>query len=294
MPLVNFDSRSNLHITSIGPVYIAGLAGAGAIVIGLALWFVWRMFRKRAAREGEDNMGPTFLSVHGVVRDDGMAEKHPGSLYAMPNRNISWVHIDTPIVMPEKAIVRRDEPMGELPRKHNLRPGRLSPKPFSFATGMVANTSEQGVGNQTRHSGNSLLSAGNGQNRFSVSSISSNTSQGPTTGSKRKVRQLFNPVLPDELLVATPGEQLTLIQSFEDGWCLVGREHSTSSKPLFQQNLASQNNIEFGVIPAWCFIKPVKGLRVERPVRNCSLGIAVQYQGPGFSSRDEIISWSNF
>ncbi len=42
-------------------------------------------------------------------------------------------------------------------------------------------------------------------------------------GATRKVRQVFDPVLPDEILVKL-GEQLTIVQSFDDGWCVVGRE----------------------------------------------------------------------
>jgi len=56
----------------------------------------------------------------------------------------------------------------------------------------------------------------------------------------------------------------------------------------------AESEVELGVVPAWCFLKPVKGLRAERPVRSTSLGITVQMDGPSFSSRDEILSWSNF
>jgi hypothetical protein len=117
-----------------------------------------------------------------------------------------------------------------------------------------------------------------------------------TTGSTRKVRQIFDPVLPDELLLSGVGEELTLVQSFDDGWCLVGREHSTFAAPaksLFKKGDVN-NDVELGVVPAWCFIKPVQGLKTERPVRSSSLGITVQMTGPAFSSRDAVLSWSNF
>jgi len=110
---------------------------------------------------------------------------------------------------------------------------------------------------------------------------------------------LFDPVLPDELLV-THGERLAIVQSFDDGWCVVGRESSAisraaaSAKSLFMSNTMAEPDVELGVVPAWCFLRPVKGLRAERPVRGTSLGITVQLGGPGFSSRDEIMSWSNF
>lgn len=220
-------------------------------------------------------------------------------LYATPNANVSRSRIGASIAMPEKAILRRSEQVDEVGFKQysESMPRHPSPKPFSFAMAAASSASEQRDSRISRFR-DSLLSTTSGKNRFSVSSSGSNSTQDPTTGTKRKVRQLFSPVLPDELLITSPGEQLTLIQSFDDGWCLVGKEHSiflSAPKSLFrQQGTTSDNDIELGVVPAWCFIKPVKGLRVERPVRSSSLGITVQLQGPGFSSRDEIISWSNF
>jgi hypothetical protein len=114
---------------------------------------------------------------------------------------------------------------------------------------------------------------------------------------------LFDPVLPDELLISHVGERLTVVQSFDDGWCVVGRESSpiikaaVAAKSLFRSGAgaaAAEPDVELGVVPAWCFLKPVKGLRAERPVRGTSLGITVQLEGSGFSSRHEVPSWSNF
>ena len=102
-------------------------------------------------------------------------------------------------------------------------------------------------------------------------------------GSGRKVRALFAPVLPDELVLSL-GERVTVVQSFDDGWCIVGRD-----------SLVKPGEVEMGAVPAWCFIKPVKGLKASRPMRTTSLGVTVQLDaGPAFSSRDELISWSNF
>ncbi|KAF8348841.1 hypothetical protein F5887DRAFT_537673 [Amanita rubescens] len=297
MPLVKMYSRSSSPSARINPTYVVGLTIAGAVVIGLSLWLILRMIRKRAASKREENMGAAFLSVRGVVVDDNVTEKNPGGLYAVPDARS---RIDSSITMPEKAILRPNEQLDDLAfRQHpEYIPRHLSPKPFSFAMAATSSMPEQRANGRISRFRDSLLSTASGQNRFSVSSYGSNSTLGHTIGSKRKVRQLFNPVLPDELLISTPGEQLTVIQSFDDGWCLVGKEPSTSiplvPKSLFKQDASSDNDIELGVVPAWCFIKPVKGLRVERPVRSSSLGITVQFQGPGFSSRDEIISWSNF
>jgi hypothetical protein len=102
-------------------------------------------------------------------------------------------------------------------------------------------------------------------------------------GGGRKVRQLFSPVLPDELVVSL-SEKLMVIKTFDDGWCIVGRD-----------SFLKPGEAEMGAVPSWCFIKPVKGLKASRPLRTTSLGVTVEIEsGPGFSSRDELISWSNF
>ncbi len=80
MPPVRIHSRSSSPSASINPTYIAGLAIAGVVVIGLFLWFILRMIRKRAASKREENMGAAFLSVRGVVVDDNVTEKNPGSV----------------------------------------------------------------------------------------------------------------------------------------------------------------------------------------------------------------------
>ncbi|KAF9019386.1 hypothetical protein BDZ89DRAFT_1073048 [Hymenopellis radicata] len=138
----------------------------------------------------------------------------------------------------------------------------------------------------------SFLSVGSRNSIMSTLSASSIDSSASSSATARKVRQVFNPILPDELTVS-PGERLTLVQSFDDGWCVVGRESRAAAlgnaRSLFKAAAPQQDDdsIELGVIPAWCFIKPAKGLKAERPVRSSSLG-------PGFSSREELISWSNF
>jgi len=111
----------------------------------------------------------------------------------------------------------------------------------------------------------------------------------------RKVRQLFDAVLPDELLLMKIGEPLAIMQSFDDGWCVVGRQNGlmvNTAKSLFKSAPQQESNIELGVVPAWCFIKPMSGVRVERPVRSTSLGITVNMDGP--ATRSDLISWSNF
>lgn len=75
-----------------------------------------------------------------------------------------------------------------------------------------------------------------------------------------------------------------MLTSHDDGWCVVGRD-----------SVFKPGEIEVGVIPAWCFIKPIKDIRAERPMRTSSLGVTVKYDetnNPG--ARDNVMSWSNF
>ena len=101
----------------------------------------------------------------------------------------------------------------------------------------------------------------------------------------RRVRQLYTPILPDEPHL-TLGERVAIMRSFDDGWCVIGRD-----KP----HDPSGGEVELGTVPAWCFVKPTKGLRAERPIRSSSLGVTVQmdWETPE-KSRDSIMSWSNF
>lgn len=149
--------------------------------------------------------------------------------------------------------------------------------------------------------------AGSRLSSFSIFSTASSLSESiisATSGrgsgrSVRKVRQAFNPVLPDELLISL-GEKLIILQSFDDGWCVVGRENgflmSQSKSLLIHKGVGTASggaNTDLGMVPAWCFLKPVKGLRAERPVRSSSLSVMVQTDRSGMD-RNDTISWSNF
>ena len=109
----------------------------------------------------------------------------------------------------------------------------------------------------------------------------------------RAVRQVFTPILPDELVLAL-GERVGVVRAFDDGWCVVGREAPAQAAQQTSLFRPAEAAVDMGVVPAWVFIKPVKGLRAERPIRSTSLGITVRIDAPGFSSRDECVSWLNF
>ena len=175
-------------------------------------------------------------------------------------------------------------------------PQSFSARPFAFAlsAGSPASPSSPTRSSSLSFGSNPVL--GSHLSVCSIVSANSSVGSNPTVGAACKVQQMFNPVLPDELLPSRVGEELTVVQSFGDGWCLVGRQSNafaTTTKSLFREEDV-QNDVELGVVPAWCFLKPIPGLSAERPVRSSSLGIAVQTSGPSFSSRDDVRSWSNF
>jgi len=291
------------------PVYIAGIALAGTLVLGLAVWLSIRTYRQRARARREAIAGGTFLSVRGLVRETGDVEKSalPEAFQATQGTTFSRDNLTSSIVLPNKAITRPTaelrEDILEYHRQSGTFPRPFAPRPFSFALS-AGSPSPTGRPSTLNPDGSSLardsfMSVSSSYSRFSVMSSNSSVISSPTTGSTRKVRQLFSPVLPDELLLGRLGEKLVVVQSFDDGWVVVGRENNLATpmaKSLFKSPSGPpvESNIEMGVVPAWCFLKPVKGLRAERPVRSSSLGITVQMDGPGFSSRDEIMSWSNF
>jgi hypothetical protein len=206
-------------------------------------------------------------------------------------------NMDSTIVLPEKARVHVSTPREEIIAQY--RQSGVFPKPFNFALAASAGAASPRASmleppSKSHSRSSSFMSfMSQSQNRFSVMSTTSSFDPTTTTGTLRKVRQTADPVLPDELLVRL-GEHLTVVQSFDDGWCLVGRENAsliTNAKSLFKP--AAESNVELGVVPAWCFLKPVKGLRAERPIRSSSLGITVNLDAPA-SSRHELASWSNF
>ncbi|QRV89353.1 hypothetical protein RhiJN_17371 [Ceratobasidium sp. AG-Ba] len=98
----------------------------------------------------------------------------------------------------------------------------------------------------------------------------------------RKVQTVFPPLLPDELVLRI-GEKVTLLQTFDDEWCVVGRDRF--------------GEVEVGAVPAFVFTKAKSGEAFDRPMRSTSLGVQVEMSSaPGavWSSREEVISWSNF
>ena len=183
--------------------------------------------------------------------------------------------------MPSRVLTRPNATKQEIIDYH-ANEGNL-PRPFApfslaLQVGDTPSVGKRGsVASVLTVSRDSFLSFSSRSNRFSMASTISSSSQ----SGRRKVQQLFSPVLPDELVISL-GERLVVTQSFDDGWCIVGRPA-----------MLNKDEIELGAVPAWCFLRPVKGLRAERPVRIGSLGITVQLDAPN-PGRDQVMSWSNF
>ncbi|KAJ3734212.1 hypothetical protein DFJ43DRAFT_1064047 [Lentinula guzmanii] len=297
--LISRDDSSNDNDSSLSPIYIAGIALIGSIVLGVSVWLTVRQLRKRARSKRESERGAAFLSVRGVVR--GAQESLSEASCIAKGTSFSRNQLTQSVVLPDKIlghpspsappadIIEYHQQSGNFPR-----PSMIS-QPFSFALN-AGNESMLRPQTDNRGSWISFLSAsGSGRSRFSVISSASSVDASPTTGTIRKIRQLFNPILPDELLVVL-GQKLNVIQSFDDGWCVVNKEggNTLAQTGLLSKQAGRDSNAEIGLVPAWCFLKPVVGLKGERPIRSSSLGITVQMDGPAFSSRDEIVSWSNF
>ncbi|EJF64561.1 hypothetical protein DICSQDRAFT_99749 [Dichomitus squalens LYAD-421 SS1] len=278
--------------SSVNPTIIAGIVLAAVIAAGAAIWLAIRWYRKRATTKRNARRSSAFANFKGF---DNASEKSPlpsAGSDLLVKGTFSRDQMNSNIIMPERAVLRpgatREEILehytsqGNLPRpfapfqpqpqvylRRPPSPGKLpSGRPASNASWIPPLTPLAGGRNSHRMSAMSAVS--------SVFSTSSGTTQ-------KKVRQIFDPVLPDELVISL-GETLTLVQSFDDGWCIAGRD-----------SIFKPGEVELGAVPGWCFVKPVKGLRAERPMRVSSLGVTVDLDAaPTMGPRDNVMSWSNF
>ncbi|KAI0255018.1 hypothetical protein BJV78DRAFT_1273664 [Lactifluus subvellereus] len=284
----------------IPPMVIAGIAIAGATLVAVGLWLGIRAYRKWSRKRREKERQSAFLTIKGVMSKNDEKGLPPrqvatsvklNAVIGLPNQ-FSREKLTASIVMPSRDIVRPDATKDEILHYHfengtMTRPFSIAasstlapPSPVALSSRPVSIVSFMSTGTATSPRRNSFFNFGN-RPLSTVSSFSVASSFRGVEG--RKVRQLFAPVLPDELVLSL-GEKVTVVKSFDDGWCIVGRD-----SPL------KPGEVEMGAVPAWCFIKPAKGLKASRPIRTFSLGVTVQLDaGSGFSSRDELISWSNF
>jgi hypothetical protein len=303
MPSIKLSSRGLNDTSTSSQVYtidIVGFCLVGAVFLVIILVCI-RLLRKRALSKRDDARGAAFLSVRGLVREGEKVSVNEPLPERLPSirGTFSREQINSGIVLPDKTHTpRASDARSETIRYH--RESGNYPRPFSFA--LSASSPRPSFDRPSILPPHQSFQSASSKRSSVLSSAFSTTSSASSqnNGHTRKVHQLFSPLLPDELLLACVGERLTVVQSFDDGWCVVGRKNgipkgSSNHKSQFKSSSSSntpESNVELGVVPAWCFLKPVKGLRAERPVRSSSLGVTVRMEGP--SSRDEVISWSNF
>ncbi|KZT73661.1 hypothetical protein DAEQUDRAFT_423085 [Daedalea quercina L-15889] len=291
-PLSRRSDSLNSNTIQIAGIAIAGaIAALAALCIGIYLW------RKRVATRRDREAWQTRISVFPTVRVETAVEGADGSgpqMMQAKGNGFSRAQLTKSVIMPEKAVLKKNASKEEI-IEYYAAEGKL-PRPFApFATGAAEGGARSGSPQSPRESTrswrSSLLRPTSTASFLSVASAySSQSNKRQSTasvlstfdeGNKRKVRQLFQPTLPDELVLSL-GEHVTIVNTFDDGWCIVGRD-----------SVFAPGDVELGAVPAWVFVKPIKGLRAERPIRTSSLGVTVTLDMPG-AARQDVISWSNF
>ncbi|KAL1747132.1 hypothetical protein HDZ31DRAFT_32606 [Schizophyllum fasciatum] len=302
---------------------VAGLVVIVVLVLGISICLAVRYVRNRNKPAAEDTQS-TQPGSHSMssLSSSSQNEKKDGN----PSMNtFSREQLTRSVVLPQGTIQPRPQRQSRQEILDFYRQSGSFPKPFhTTAPSSSSAGSRSSVFSASRSSlalaspsapspsapaRSSMLNPNAPRHSFvsaqssagSRYSVMSGYSSAPSAagaslaGHARKVRQLFDPVLPDELVLRLH-ERVALLQAFDDGWCVVAREAAPAvagaGTSLFRP--ADAGAADMGVVPAWVFIKPVKGLRAERPIRSTSLGITVRIDAPGFSSRDECVSWSNF
>ncbi|KAF7424654.1 hypothetical protein PC9H_009964 [Pleurotus ostreatus] len=288
--------------TSFSPLSIVGLILAGLVLLTVVVAVAVRFVRRRNIAKRESRIGAAFLDVKGLMVEE-MTTKTCSEKEISP---FSRSYLTQSIILPSKAYTR-SSPTSPQPYPSDLHvplPTAHHCGPFGFAL------DARGARRGSRSSFFSTNSVGSGF-RFSMTSLFSTgdansnpnraSTMPPIPTDTRKVHQPFNdPVLPDELQIPHPGERLTILHSYDDGWCAVGRKQfpgfTGTRKSVFGGRDAKGGDmypeLEVGVVPAWCFMKPVQGVRVLRPVRGSSLAMVDAKQHDG--DRDGVMSWSHF
>jgi hypothetical protein len=77
MPVFTRRSGSALSPDSaLGPIYIAGIALAGIIVLGLFVWYIIITYRRRAQAKREKIRVAAFTPVRGVFKENMEATRN--------------------------------------------------------------------------------------------------------------------------------------------------------------------------------------------------------------------------
>lgn len=123
----------------------------------------------------------------------------------------------------------------------------------------------------------------------------------------KKALQAFEPLLPDEIPVNV-GDTLSLLQAFDDGWCVCAVEVDVGSgngSSLAPPQEVPTKEVKMGCVPLWVFERKSKNPGDHmRSMRSTSLAVTVELTPAGAGTepagreapwqREPIISWSNF
>ncbi|KAF8522540.1 hypothetical protein JB92DRAFT_3110642 [Gautieria morchelliformis] len=305
---------------------IAGIAVAGAAAVVLAIILTYVFVRRRRDRDTHDQESPKMLQVQ--VQTDSSRPygdtQGNNTTNARLIRSVSRHNLTPSVILPlpmplpaalprppkfspEPAIHPSGRPMSSVEVVAHHQAAGTMPRPFS-----PGNLTQRTPTHQAKGHRMSPASASFSFSRASIlsamrpdspsSSLRSSLSGSRLDSGVLRVRHVFAPLLPDEL-VLRPNEKVTLIQTFEDGWYIVGRKspfHAPApAKPsgyAFGQGTPA-DEVEIGAVPSWVFEKRTHGSpKPERPMRNVSLGVTLVDQGNiGLGgAREDVISWSNF
>ncbi|KAI0749469.1 hypothetical protein C8Q80DRAFT_626397 [Daedaleopsis nitida] len=277
---------------TLSPTIIGGIILAAVLAVGLAAWLATRWYRKHASAKFEQQHASASMSY------DDVYEKASRCALRPRRPHVVLLFLPTPLERqrrhararsPAPRRVARRDPRAlhsrrQAPAALHAPPPPPPPSPLTLDSMSQRSPGGRPLSTASWSSRVMSLSGGPASKRMSTMSVLSATSSiGSGAGpAQKKVRQLFDPVLPDEIVVSL-GETLTVVQRHDDGWCIVGRD-----------SVFKPGEVELGAAPAWCFLKPVKGLRAERPMRVSSLGVTVNVDAPRANHRESVMSWSNF
>ncbi|KAI6108310.1 hypothetical protein F5141DRAFT_108930 [Pisolithus sp. B1] len=297
------DSSSSLGVSK--GLYIAGFTLVGILVGGLSLWLLVRCYKKRMSAKRIDERGAAFLHVRGVKKTgDNVPDMRGGIPNAFSRENMT-----ASIVLPDRVLLRQAYSAGpsstpalfvqSQPISASDPPLQAPISPLNLAHFRLSRVSTHSTHSPVAHP--SFM-----QSRTSSFSVGS---AGSASSHSRPVRQLFEPVLPDELPLTRLGEYFAILESFDDGWCLVVRDNSRPRRSsitsailalrgrnsnALSADAAEGTHLDIGLVPAWVFVKPMKGLTVERPMRVSSVDALKLGLGGAEPTRDTIVSWSHF
>jgi hypothetical protein len=192
------------------------------------------------------------------------------------------------------------------------------PEDFSKST-----TSRPGTGNSTTSQAKTFGTADRSSfmfpavrlagNRTSIASVASSRSaivfaKNALSAMHKKALQPFEPLLPDEIPVNV-GDTLSLLQTFDDGWCVCAVEVDSgggNGSGLAPPRTPTTKEVKMGCAPLWVFERKSKNPGDHmRSMRSTSLAVTIEMtpSGAGIEpagrvaapwQRNPVISWSNF